>query len=106
MPRSNRPSRAPRPSVRRGRRPAAEPRDVEGVLDGVRRTESTRHGAFVVAPVSAQRAVKTYVCPGCGNAVLPGIAHVVAWRADWIMGDEAAAADRRHWHERCWRAYR
>lgn len=63
-----------------------------------------RHGvSWTVQPVSAARAVKPYVCPGCGLSIAPGIAHLVAWRDDSVLGDAAALADRRHWHPHCWR---
>jgi hypothetical protein len=35
-------------------------------------------------------------------AVLPGVAHVVVWRADGVLGDDADLASRRHWHNHCW----
>ncbi|GAA2068703.1 hypothetical protein GCM10009722_35240 [Williamsia deligens] len=50
-----------------------------------------------VRPIPADRAVKSYRCPGCNQAILPGTAHVVAWPTD-DDGD-----DRRHWHTGCWR---
>jgi hypothetical protein len=53
--------------------------------------------------VSAVQAQKEYVCPGCGRAIEPGTAHVVAWRADGVLGDAADLAARRHWHSHCWR---
>ena len=57
----------------------------------------------MVQPVSAAQAQKSYACPGCTVPVTPGSAHVVVWRADSILGDTAALADRRHWHNACWR---
>ncbi|RRD36766.1 hypothetical protein EII31_00745 [Leucobacter sp. OH2974_COT-288] len=52
--------------------------------------------------ISPRQAVKTYTCPGCGNVIAAGVAHIVAWQADSIWGDSAAIADRRHWHTHCW----
>ncbi|MEJ3404241.1 hypothetical protein WDJ51_05820 [Rathayibacter sp. YIM 133350] len=97
MPRSNRPSRG------RGR---PEPDDDLGrLLAGFKRTETKRDGAWNVQPVSAEKALKPYVCPGCSLTVEVGTAHVVAWRADALLGDAAALADRRHWHTHCWRIH-
>jgi hypothetical protein len=97
MPRSNRP---------RGRR--HEPED-DGALDlsrlisGWRRTEYRRGSAWNVQPVTGAQAVKVYTCPGCDSDILPGTAHLVAWRADGVLGDEADVAARRHWHSHCWK---
>ena len=62
------------------------------MLDGWRRTETRRGGEWTVQPVSASQAAKDYVCPGCGRAVVAGTAHLVAWRADGVMGDAADLA--------------
>jgi hypothetical protein len=97
MPRSNRP---------RGRRPDDETDvglDLDRLRTGLRRTESKRSGVWNVQPVTATGAVKVYLCPGCRLDVPPGIAHVVAWRADGLMGEQSDLAERRHWHSRCWR---
>lgn len=56
-----------------------------------------------VQPVSAAQAQKTYLCPGCGQEIAPGVAHVVTWRADGVLGDAADIAARRHWHDYCWK---
>lgn len=53
-------------------------------------------------PVTGSKAVKEYTCPGCGRAIAPATAHVVAWRADGVMGESADLAARRHWHSHCW----
>lgn len=79
------------------------PLDIERILGGVRRTEVRRGCEYVVQPLGAERALKTYTCPGCGGVISPGQAHVVVFRADNILGDDAAIADRRHWHQHCWR---
>lgn len=62
-----------------------------------------RDGEYHVRYIPGSAAQKTYTCPGCGLLIGEGTAHVVAWRADDIMGDAAAAAERRHWHSHCWR---
>lgn len=72
------------------------------MLQGFRRSETRRGREYTVQPVSGQRALKEYVCPGCGGAVGIGVPHVVVWREDGIMGAQADLADRRHWHTHCW----
>ena len=97
MPRSNRP---------RGRRPAgAEDDDVDlsRALVGRKHTVSKRDGLWNVQPLTAAGASKTYLCPGCGLEIAPGVAHTVTWRADGIMGEADDLAGRRHWHLHCWR---
>lgn len=78
------------------------PLDVERLSFGIARTEVRRGIEWRIQPVSAAKAVKEYTCPGCGGTVVPGTAHLVAWRADSIMGEASALADRRHWHSKCW----
>ncbi|HEU4850044.1 MAG TPA: hypothetical protein VFS93_06510 [Terrimesophilobacter sp.] len=97
MPRSNRP--------RRGRQVGDEDQasDLQRALYGTLRTETKRDGLWNVQPVSAVSAAKAYVCPGCGLAIQPGLAHTVAWRADGLMGEAADIAARRHWHTHCWK---
>jgi hypothetical protein len=60
-------------------------------------TESHPDGDWIVRPVTAESAEKTYRCPGCDQAIRPGLPHLVTWRPG---GD----ADRRHWHTPCWNA--
>jgi hypothetical protein len=85
------------------RRPEPVDDSLDRLLAGWRRTETRRGAEWSVQPVSAPKAVKEYTCPGCGRVITPGTAHVVAWRADGVLGDDAALADRRHWHTACWR---
>ena len=96
MPRSN------RPRTRKGG-PAAPGSDLTHLLSGWRRTEVRRGTLWNVQPVSANQAVKTYLCPGCNLEIDPGVAHLVAWRADGVLGDAADLAARRHWHQHCWK---
>ncbi|MDY0909534.1 hypothetical protein [Microbacterium sp. CFBP9034] len=92
MPRSNR------------RRPDSSDDDSLGrLLAGWKRTEVRRGTEWTVQPVSGAQAQKSYVCPGCGRSIDVGVAHVVAWRADGVLGAEADLAARRHWHQHCWR---
>ncbi len=115
MPRSNRPRRAPSAKAGSGRTakpgskhgPAPE-LDLERARTGVARRESAPDGEWMVRLISAGRAEKTYICPGCSTAVLPGIAHLVVWSEDHLFGAAAGLAERRHWHSNCWtsRSYR
>lgn len=94
MPRSNRP---------RGRStPPTDEVDLARVLAGRLHIEQKRDGAWNVQPLSATSAMKPYTCPGCNLEVAPGVAHIVAWRADGLMGAEDDLAARRHWHSHCW----
>ncbi|ANP72998.1 hypothetical protein [Cryobacterium arcticum] len=96
MPRSNRPH---------GRKSGAGGDDdgFARLQAGWRRTESKRDGLWNVQPISAVAAAKTYLCPGCRLEIAPGVAHVVTWRGDGVMGDAADLAARRHWHLHCWK---
>ncbi|WP_181420432.1 hypothetical protein [Curtobacterium sp. MCBD17_023] len=98
MPRSNRPRR-PRG---RGHDDVPEGAGLERLTGGWRRTEVRRGREWSVQPISAASAQKEYLCPGCGLTIEPGIAHVVVWRADGVLGDAADLAARRHWHHHCW----
>ena len=75
---------------------------------GFARRESAPDGEWSVRPITAARAEKTYICPGCSTAVLPGVAHLVVWSEDHLFGAAAGLAERRHWHSNCWtsRSYR
>jgi len=91
MPRSNRP-----------RREEPAPIDLDRAVAGWQRLESKRDGQWHVQPMTGANAVKAYRCPGCNGDIEPGTPHLVAWRADGIMGPEDDLAARRHWHRRCW----
>jgi len=51
---------------------------------------------YEIQRVDAGRALKTYLCPECGNDIPPGESHVVVW-------PEGDPDLRRHWHQHCWR---
>jgi hypothetical protein len=118
MPRSNRPRRAAtghapgRKGAGKGAgKHAAGPvpeLDLERARTGIARRESAPDGEWMVRSISASRAGKTYICPGCFTAVPPGTAHLVVWSEDHIFGAAAGLAERRHWHSNCWtsRSYR
>lgn len=90
----------PRPNRRR--EDDAAPLDVGRIFAGARTTATKRDGLWTVQPMSAAAAAKSYVCPGCSGLIEAATAHVVVWRADSILGDDDALAQRRHWHRRCW----
>jgi hypothetical protein len=97
MPRSNRPRR-------RGGSDDDEPEvDLNRILTGGRRIEHRRGRSWNVQSVSPAQAIKDYVCPGCSLAVIAGTGHIVAWRADGLMGESNDLAGRRHWHTHCWK---
>ena len=97
MPRSN------RDRARREREREASEVDLSRALLGHRHGQSKRDGEWNVQVIAAAGAAKHYTCPGCGLDIAPGTGHVVAWRADGIMGEADDLAGRRHWHEHCWR---
>ncbi|HEU5035077.1 MAG TPA: hypothetical protein VFT62_10020 [Mycobacteriales bacterium] len=80
---------------RRARRRDDTPRPLR--VEGDVATEHAADGDWVVRPISAEAAVKTYRCPGCDQEIPPAVPHVVAWR----VGEEEL---RRHWHRPCWGA--
>jgi hypothetical protein len=77
--------------------------DVARALVGRLHTESKRDRLWNVQPISPPSAVKEYTCPGCGLRIAPGTGHVVTWRADGLLGEADDLADRRHWHNHCWK---
>lgn len=91
------------PSSRRSaKRPYAAPHvplDLERSTGG-RRAESAPDGEWVVQQVRGSE--REYRCPGCDQVIVPGTAHVVAWRSDDLLG--AGLENRRHWHTACFKA--
>lgn len=80
-----------------------ESNGLERLMAGWKRTEDHRDGSWNVQPVTGASAQKLYRCPGCGQTIPLGTAHLVTWRADGLLGDQADVAARRHWHSHCWR---
>lgn len=110
MPRSNRPRRAKTGRAtpgnssgggKHGSGPAPE-LDLERARAGIARRESAPDGEWMVRTMTARKAEKAYICPGCFTAVLPGIAHLVVWADDHLFGAAAGLSERRHWHTNCW----
>lgn len=85
------------------RRPENPLPDPQHLANRGARRENRGSGEWFVRDITAERALKRYRCPGCSQDILEGQAHVVAWRADHLFGDDAAASERRHWHGHCWR---
>ncbi|MDP9984982.1 ATP/GTP-binding protein [Arthrobacter sp. FW306-05-C] len=115
MPRSNRPrrpvsGRAPVSGKGAGRKRNGDvpELDLERARAGIARRESAPDGEWMVRTMTAKNAEKTYICPECSTAVLPGVAHLVVWKDDHLFGAAAGLAERRHWHTNCWltRSYR
>ncbi|GAA4861232.1 hypothetical protein GCM10025787_52710 [Saccharopolyspora rosea] len=71
-----------------------------GAVFGWSRVEQTPDGDWMVRTIPAEQATKVYRCPGCDHEIRPGVAHVVAWPG----AEQGGVADRRHWHNGCWRA--
>ena len=67
-------------------------------LGSVQASQSHPDGEWHVRTITGAGATKAYRCPGCEQEIRPGVAHIVAWRADRHDGDEF----RRHWHTPCW----
>jgi len=115
MPRSNRPRRPVSGKGSASGRGAGGKRsgdipelDLERARAGIARRESAPDGEWMVRTMTARNAEKTYICPECSTAVLPGVAHLVVWKDDHLFGAAAGLAERRHWHTNCWmtRSYR
>lgn len=99
MPRTNRPHRKVKSS-------AFSDRDLfDHDLIRWRRTETRRGSEWNVQAVPENRAIKPYTCPGCSGQITIGVAHLVSWRADGILGDDVDLSERRHWHTACWQKF-
>ena len=72
------------------------PEDVTRLAYGGARRQRRGGREWFVRDIPAHRAEKTYRCPDCGTDVPPGQAHIVAWSAEHLFGDQAAASERRH----------
>lgn len=59
-------------------------------------------GRWLVQTLAAGRSVKSYLCPGCQQAVPTGTPHVVVWPVQPSIGSSSPVDERRHWHQSCW----
>jgi hypothetical protein len=89
--------------VPRRNRPREDDPDAFRPLPALARDEVRRGRAYHVQPSGSGSLERSYLCPGCGLEIKPGVAHLVVWRADGVLGDAADLAARRHWHLQCWR---
>lgn len=97
------------PSKRRSsKRPYGQPHpelDVErlrGSMGAWRETGPRGEDYWVAIPRPTDR---SYTCPGCGGTIAGDVQHIVAWPAESILGEQAAAEARRHWHRGCWTSF-
>lgn len=102
MPKRRRAQEAKRAEARadearaRSRRPKAGPKKGRPKPKGRRsRPDPSDVPDAEVRFVTAADASKTYLCPGCGRDIPPGLGHLVAVPPD-------APDLRRHWHRGCW----
>jgi hypothetical protein len=79
---------------------AARSLDEDQIRRGVEGVQAWGDAEWTVRRIPGGAATKAYRCPGCDQEIAPGVAHVVVWPADGGGG----LADRRHWHNGCWRA--
>lgn len=84
------------------RRPSKHLRPARPLSASFARADVKTDGRWVVQGVPAAAAVKTYVCPGCNQAVAIGVSHVVAWPHEPSIGSPSPVDERRHWHTSCW----
>ena len=75
---------------------------VQGSLGARRELGPGGEDFFVAVPRSTE---KTYTCPACSREIPGTMQHVVAWPAEHILGQDAAAELRRHWHRACWESF-
>ncbi|MGB3185388.1 MAG: hypothetical protein WBG36_16155 [Ornithinimicrobium sp.] len=96
MPRSNRPRR-------RGPTRASMPAPVERRDTGTQGSAPTVHFAgawWHYRDVRGNDSGRQFLCPGCQQQVAAATPHTVVWPSQSMQG----AANRRHWHTRCWAA--
>ena len=84
------------------RRPSKHLRPARPLSAGFAMTAQKADGTWVVQGVTASRASKTYLCPGCNHEIVVGQAHVVVWPAEASIGSASPVDERRHWHQACW----
>lgn len=78
-------------------------RDVSRLAHGGAKRQVRGGSEWFVREIPSAQAEKRYLCPDCLTEIPIGQAHVVAWSAEHMFGDEAALRERRHYHSHCWR---
>ena len=94
------------PMPRSNRRRSEEPGDeaFERLLDRLEaHRDAPRRRVDRAARLGRPGGRRPTSARGAGAPSQPGVAHLVAWRADGVLGDQADLAARRHWHTHCWR---
>ena len=84
------------------RRPSKHLRAPRPLSSGHATADHKRDGRWVVRSIAGAAATKTYRCPGCQQAIPPGVAHLVAWPAEPAWSSGSGIEERRHWHTACW----
>jgi hypothetical protein len=84
------------------KRPSKHLRPARPILDHFAATQHKADGEWMVGNMSADRAGKEYLCPGCQQRISVGVAHLVVWPVDPSIGSTSPVAERRHWHTVCW----
>ncbi len=88
------------------RRPSKHTRPARPLGSGHATAATKADGRWVVRSISGAGALKTYRCPECQRAILPGTPHVVAWPAEPSLLVSSGLEERRHWHTGCWQRRR
>ncbi len=85
------------------KRPSKHLRPTRPLSSGAfARVEARSNAEWMVQSMPADAATKAYVCPGCGKAIIEGVAHSVVWPRIPPIGATSAVEQRRHWHTACW----
>jgi len=84
------------------RRPSKHLRPPRPLSDGFARVVGKVDGRWMTQGISADRAAKPYLCPGCNREIPPGTPHLVVWPVVPSIGSPAGVEERRHWHGACW----
>lgn len=69
-------------------------------------TAAKSDGRWIVQGITAERAQKPYLCPGCNHDISVGEPHLVVWPELPSIGSSSAVDERRHWHGACWKRRR
>ncbi|WP_347346970.1 hypothetical protein [Nigerium sp.] len=84
------------------RRPSKHLRPARPLSASLARAQTKADGRWIVQTISADRALKPYLCPGCNHTIPVGLGHVVVWPDQPSIGSASAVGERRHWHVPCW----